>query len=219
MNIFVVKLGDYDVLLGRGSGPNQYEGNKRFRTLAGYLLQNMDFLSYDKVSRRELSEQLVALVHSKNGRFVRKLSREERFAVACNLLDTSSASSSTDKKKFRQKQQSLKNLYLVVPKSVALEKAKQCIRHQLDLMMVQVNDTHEVCDNLLGSTIGPSFAAAAKKSNKNRDTDKSMNETTVHQGPLKKRSAKIGLDSSDMLCRRRPRQHDGFAFGWFYRQR
>jgi hypothetical protein len=120
--LFQTRLGNNDVLLGRGTGPNEHEGNKTFRVMAADLLKRVDGAS-NHISKFDLARELVAMVHSKKGRFVRKLTRDEVTAVARDAFKTS------DKKLV--KRHYLRGLYVVVPEDVAIEKAKQSFRHQL----------------------------------------------------------------------------------------
>jgi hypothetical protein len=126
MHIFLSKLGRNDVLLGRGTGPNEQEGNKIFRLLAAQLLKSVDW-STNSISKHDLAKKLVDEVHSRKGRFARQLTKEEAYTVARDLFQTSD-------RKFI-KQQKLNDLYVVVPEEVALDKAKQSFRHQLRLML------------------------------------------------------------------------------------
>jgi hypothetical protein len=125
--LFQTRLGTNDVLLGRGTGPNEHEGNKTFRVMAADLLKRIDRTSKDhtNISKVDLARGLVAMVHSKKGRFVRKLTKDEVNAVNRDVFKTS------DKKLV--KRHYLRGLYVVVPEDVAIEKAKQSFRHQLRL--------------------------------------------------------------------------------------
>jgi hypothetical protein len=127
-NALVANLSNNDVLLGRGTGPNGHEGNRRFRGMASHCLLNSMNRSSIQISKLDLARQLVAMVHSKKGRFVRKLSRDESKAVTRAVLGRSS-----DKKCWIG--HNVKDLYVVVPEEVAVEKAKQAFRHQCGLLM------------------------------------------------------------------------------------
>jgi hypothetical protein len=128
-NALVANLSNNDVLLGRGTGANEHEGNKRFRGMASHcLLKSMNNPSSIQISKLEVARQLVAMVHYKKGKFVRKLTRDESKAV------TRVVRGSPNNKKCWIGYHA-KDLYVVVPEDVAVEKAKQSFRHQLGLLM------------------------------------------------------------------------------------
>lgn len=76
------ELNDNDVLLGRGNGPNHYEGNKRFRQ----LVESKKEL-YSKSKRGEkaiISKQILETIHSRQGRFIKKTKKNKQ---ACKERD------------------------------------------------------------------------------------------------------------------------------------
>mmetsp|Transcript_22850 Transcript_22850/g.49857 ORF Transcript_22850/g.49857 Transcript_22850/m.49857 type:complete len:461 (+) Transcript_22850:32-1414(+) len=72
----VTKLGPYDVLFGRGSGPNDHEGNVRFRKLvaerkAEYMATN------HRMTKAKIAREIVDAVFSQNGRFLKKIEADD----------------------------------------------------------------------------------------------------------------------------------------------
>lgn len=116
------ELGSDDVLLGRGTGPNEFEGNIRFRRLVGEVAMATDpknLLSNKPV----LARKVVDDVANRGGRFVRKLSKGEVLALA-NVNPINKR----------------KDLYVEVPHAVAIEKAKQSFRHQEKILLDRRED-------------------------------------------------------------------------------
>jgi hypothetical protein len=68
----------HDVLLGRGSGPNEHAGNKFFREL---IQKQMDEFSFPrrnrKAERKSILQTIIRQVKEKEGRFLRRLSKSE----------------------------------------------------------------------------------------------------------------------------------------------
>ena len=75
--MLVTSLKPQDVLMGRGNGPNDHIGNGAFRYS---ILDRLDEYT-STISRKKkdkIARQVVRIVQSKNGRFVRKLSKGEK---------------------------------------------------------------------------------------------------------------------------------------------
>ena len=75
--MLVTSLKPQDVLMGRGNGPNDHIGNGAFRYS---ILDRLDEYT-STISRKKkdkIARQVVRIVQSKNGRFVRKLSQGEK---------------------------------------------------------------------------------------------------------------------------------------------
>jgi hypothetical protein len=198
----LTRLGTNDVLLGRGTGPNANEGNKYFRAVASELLTSVEqhtsstssissglFVEATKteISKHDLATKLVAIVHSRNGRFVRKLTKDEATIVARNLNEASSSGGGKKTKKFWKKSE-LSDMYVVVPHDVALSKAKQSFRHQLRVSMndtksIQQHHLDEKASSFIESTskkvdsTAPSFTQMKKGASSSRNEDK-LEETT-----------------------------------------
>lgn len=76
----ITKLGPYDVLFGRGSGPNDHEGNIRFRKLvaerkAEYMATN------HRMTKARIAREIVDTVLRENGRFLKKIEQEDAKVV------------------------------------------------------------------------------------------------------------------------------------------
>jgi hypothetical protein len=114
-NIYLTELGPYDVLLGRGTGPNENHGNVKFRYL---LKERMNERRSNNGSTSPCKSRMIAVdiidtVSAAGGRFVRKLTKDEIRACWKKMA-----------KQFR---------YVAVDDKVAREKTKQSIRFQFRL--------------------------------------------------------------------------------------
>lgn len=72
----ITKLNDDDVLFGRGSGPNDHEGNIRFRALVSER-KNEYLATNNRQAKAKIARQIVNEVLSKNGRFLKKAEAAE----------------------------------------------------------------------------------------------------------------------------------------------
>jgi hypothetical protein len=99
--IFFRELGQNDVLLGRGTGPNENIGNVRFRSLVRDSMQTHRFSTPDEKS--ELAKKIVNTVKARNGRFMKQVNTRKN----CG------------------------NIFVEIPDKVSLDKTKQSFRHQL----------------------------------------------------------------------------------------
>ena len=76
MSEYVTELRDSDVLFGRGSGPNDHEGNIRFRQYVA--ARKAEYLSTNhRNTKAKIAREIVDLVISDNGRFLKKMEPED----------------------------------------------------------------------------------------------------------------------------------------------
>ena len=106
------QLGPHDVLLGRGTGTNEYIGNVRFRESIRGIVDDSSIEKFDGHAKTELALLIVARIKEFGGKFVKKVS----VSTTANKEGTGS---------------SLDGVYEEVRDSVACDKVTQCIRHQL----------------------------------------------------------------------------------------
>eukprot|EP00522_Entomoneis_paludosa_P013712 CAMPEP_0172442632 /NCGR_PEP_ID=MMETSP1065-20121228/3031_1 /TAXON_ID=265537 /ORGANISM="Amphiprora paludosa, Strain CCMP125" /LENGTH=456 /DNA_ID=CAMNT_0013192573 /DNA_START=207 /DNA_END=1580 /DNA_ORIENTATION=- len=72
----VTKLGPYDVLFGRGSGPNDHEGNVRFRKLVAE--RKSEYMATNhRMTKAKIAREIVDAVFIQNGRFLKKIEAED----------------------------------------------------------------------------------------------------------------------------------------------
>ena len=102
--IIVAELGSDDVLLGRGTGPNEHQGNIRYRALVKKSLKNIDLSTVRGHEKTILATRILRVIKAVGGRFLKRLNHQSR---------------STETSK-----------YIVIPDRVAVEKIKQGLRHQ-----------------------------------------------------------------------------------------
>mmetsp|Transcript_9243 Transcript_9243/g.16148 ORF Transcript_9243/g.16148 Transcript_9243/m.16148 type:complete len:419 (-) Transcript_9243:172-1428(-) len=130
--MIVKELSSLDVVLGRGTGPNEHEGNVDFRALVMQVLRESTEALGNRdqgnerwptleasASKSAMAAKVVALVHERGGQFVRKLDKQQ---VALYLQQ-------------QPQPQAPQALYEVVPYEVAMEKAKQSFRHQKRILV------------------------------------------------------------------------------------
>ena len=92
--------------VGRGTGPNECQGNIKFRALVRQVLQRADLSKLDGRLKAKMAKEILHSVKSRNGRFLR-----------ANFQEATGRRS-----------------YVEVPDSVALDKIKQSFRHQLRVL-------------------------------------------------------------------------------------
>jgi hypothetical protein len=80
--MFVEDIGKNDVLLGRGTGPNEFVGNIHFRALVREMIQSSP-LPDKQGEKTKLAKKIVRAVKARKGRFLRKIegSGREAFVV------------------------------------------------------------------------------------------------------------------------------------------
>lgn len=95
-----------DVLLGRGSGPNDHEGNKRFRLMVAE--RKVEYMATNhRLTKAKIAQEIVDGVYRVNGRFLRKLEGDE--AKTYGIPDGVDA-------------------YVAATEATIMEKAKQALR-------------------------------------------------------------------------------------------
>ena len=110
--VVVEHLNAHDVLLGRGSGPNENSGNIKFRNMVHRFTQQV---GYSNATRHNISLRMVQTVHANGGRFLRKFTKTELAKIpSIQHIDIH------------------RDLYFVVSNGTALKKAKETIRFQLN---------------------------------------------------------------------------------------
>jgi hypothetical protein len=122
--VLLSELGPYDVLLGRGTGPNENQGNVRFREI---VKETMLCYQHDPLpsasNKSQIVHEVLGRVKALNGYFVRKLTKDE-------LLRKCSLTGAMPKKSAKGgRKQSF--CFVVVPDYAAVNKTKQSIRFQL----------------------------------------------------------------------------------------
>ncbi len=105
---YVTELHDHDVVLGRGSGPNDRTGNINFRLLC----QEKKIAYIEATSRDEkgrIAADIVATVHNRGGRFLKRLTAEQAKKTNVDLRGAEA-------------------VYELADKQTILEKTKQTLR-------------------------------------------------------------------------------------------
>ncbi|KAG7369473.1 hypothetical protein IV203_027219 [Nitzschia inconspicua] len=144
-----------DVLLGRGTGSNDHDGNVRFRAVVRQVLReslasscfNQDSCINRAVcSKSSMAATVLSIVHGRGGKFVRKASKVEIDAYLEERVHHA-ASTYAD-----EKMVSPSSWYAVVPRQVALEKAKQSFRHQKRVLRAEGEPAIKVAKEAVAAT-------------------------------------------------------------------
>ncbi|KAG7369482.1 hypothetical protein IV203_027228 [Nitzschia inconspicua] len=143
-----------DVVLGRGTGSNDHEGNVRFRAIVKQVLRqssappaiNCTLNPSNKAActKSSMAATVLSIVHERGGQFIRKASKVEILAYLGEKAN--SAVSNAD-----EKMVSSSNWYVIVPRQVALEKAKQSFRHQKRILHSEQERSVVVAKELVSS--------------------------------------------------------------------
>jgi hypothetical protein len=112
-NTIVNDIGENDILLGRGTGPNENQGNIRYRQTITEVFLEDHVQSANPLSKFKLASKIVQTVNARNARFLRKLTKAEVKAV---LRKRPTAH---DQEHF-----------MVVSDKVAIDKTRQALRFQ-----------------------------------------------------------------------------------------
>jgi hypothetical protein len=95
-----------DVLLGRGTGPSQYIGSKRFRAIVDERKE--EYIASDQYKPKEkIAKEVLAHVHSLGGRFLKLVEGQKKRRKSCRVEE---------------------GIWCVVDQKTALEKCKQALR-------------------------------------------------------------------------------------------
>lgn len=112
--LYVTTLGTNDVLLGRGSGPNDHEGNVKFRQFVAERKQAYMATNH-RLTKTKIAREIVDLVASSGGRFLKKIEDEQQQQRVMMMLGHQHHTVGGD-------------LFEVVSDDTVMEKAKQALR-------------------------------------------------------------------------------------------
>lgn len=125
-HMYVTEITGWDVLLGRGSGPNVHEGNIRFRNHVA-LRKDEYMNTKHRNNKSKIAKEVALWVFSNNGRFVKKLEPEEaRDTGLITMQDIERTATNPD--------YILPTFYELVDDETIMEKSKQSLR-QLEKKM------------------------------------------------------------------------------------
>jgi hypothetical protein len=103
---YVIAVTPHDVLFGRGSGPNDHEGNITFRDLVAQRKQEYMATNH-RQTKAKIAKSIVDQIFAVNGRFLKKLEPDEAASLGYS---------------------SGQDVYQVVEDDTVMEKAKQALR-------------------------------------------------------------------------------------------
>ncbi|KAL3942452.1 MAG: hypothetical protein SGARI_000265 [Bacillariaceae sp.] len=106
--VFISETNDRDVLQGRGSGSNLYQGNMVYRDMIDEVATSYTTTTSRKEKNRLVNE-LIGVIHGMNGRFLHPLDGEEAVKIG---LDIS------------------KDFFFEITDADAVDKVKQAIRYE-----------------------------------------------------------------------------------------
>jgi hypothetical protein len=117
-NDYITDLRSDDVLLGRGSGPNDHEGNIRFRQLVAE--RKSEYMATNhRLTKAKIAQEIVDQVYANGGRFLRKLENDEmvRFEVPDGV-----------------------DVWALATEDTIMEKAKQALRQNTNKTKLGLSD-------------------------------------------------------------------------------
>ena len=117
-NSSITGLRPHDVLLGRGSGCNDYEGNVRFRSLVDEHKREYLSTTSNREDKRRIAQKIFDQITMNGGRFLKKEAKRKVNGIIVN-----------------------RGVYLQVHYKVAMEKVKQALRQNGQNWQPQDNDT------------------------------------------------------------------------------
>jgi hypothetical protein len=126
---YVLDVLPNDVLLGRGSGPNDHEGNIKFRDMISHRKQEYRSTS-NRQSKALIAKEIADQVYEKGGRFLRKLNQRDALKQLPILLFKLGIT----KEKVEAEEDSAeepREIYEVQNNTTVLEKAKQALRQNI----------------------------------------------------------------------------------------
>lgn len=109
----VNNIGENDILLGRGAGPNEHRGNIRYRQTVTEMFFRDHVQSPNPLSKDKLATKIIQTVKAGEARFLRKLTKDEVKAVLHKRPATS------------------QQYFMIVSDKVAIDKTRQALRFQL----------------------------------------------------------------------------------------
>ena len=122
----VLKVQPDDVLLGRGSGPNDHVGNIKFRDLVHE--RKAEYLSTNhRQTKALIAKDIVDQVYRRGGRFLKKLSATEAAKVLPKLLAKHGLDDAENDRTDSDKPGPC-DVYQIQKHSTVMEKAKQALR-------------------------------------------------------------------------------------------
>ena len=130
---YVTAVNPNDVLFGRGSGPNDHEGNIRFRDMVSQRKAEYTATNH-RQTKAEIARTIVDSVFASNGRFLKKLEPAE--------LQKLGFASAMD-------------VYQVADNDTIMEKAKQALRQNRDKNSSGSNPTVESNAQQVPSSLAP----------------------------------------------------------------
>jgi hypothetical protein len=119
--LLVSELSDHDVLLGRGTGPNEHQGNKMLRSLVAKFQKEYN-PSPSRKGRQDVARMTLQKIKKNKGRFL------ERASASALLGSSSSGEDDQD-----NRGDGPVVYYLVVDDNKAITKIKQAFRYNMDI--------------------------------------------------------------------------------------
>lgn len=156
---YVTELRAADVLFGRGSGPNDHEGNIRFRHLVAE--RKSEYMATNhRMTKAKIAKEIVDMVVNDNGRFLKKMepaeSKKLGFPDGVDAYEVADANTTMEKAKqaLRQNTQKLKD----APDTVQAPSPGPEARRRHD------DKSHPGYGNLEPLPIAPGFVGSSKPS-------------------------------------------------------
>ena len=127
----ITELGPHDVLLGRGTGPNQSAGNKRFRAMVAVVIEVSGLTHLDRWKKTKFTEVIMAQIKKNGGRFVKVVVNPPGSVGKASIVDKG------DDKEAKRSESTTERVYKEVSDAVASEKVKHSLRDHIHSLFPQ----------------------------------------------------------------------------------
>ena len=127
----ITELGPHDVLLGRGTGPNQSAGNKRFRAMVAVVIEVSGLTHLDRWKKTKFTEVIMAQIKKNGGRFVKVVVNPPGSVGKASIVNKG------DDEEAKRSESTTERVYKEVSDAVASEKVKHSLRDHIHSLFPQ----------------------------------------------------------------------------------
>jgi hypothetical protein len=182
-----------DVLFGRGSGPNDHEGNIRFRTYVAE--RKVEYMATNnRLAKTKIAREIVNLVLNDNGRFLKKLERQESIELGLIVPDSDSNNQDNNHNNDDDDDKDEICFYEVQDDDTIMEKAKQALRQNATKFREEILSTSKVVvanSSSSSVSVDQSSSSLTRKNNKSSNTrsnniNNNNNNMRSNQGPIRR---------------------------------
>jgi hypothetical protein len=178
-----------DVLLGRGSGPNRWEGNVRFRATVqriyteflasrgAAVAKSSSYSALDPYVKNQLARQVLSAIHDANGRFLQKMIKQDF------LKDPCSKTTEVIHEEVEQGENSkITVVYVEAHSKKAMEKIKQTFRFLYDQKLARRRSKDSGAKHVHREAVKASFSKLGAARDASTKETAAMGESTSSAG-------------------------------------